>query len=63
VARSLKTLGIQEANALRQRVRRQHNLDRIRRSDADYLVDLLNKFEARVVSMQEGDDDETRKEL
>lgn len=63
MARSLKTLGIQEANVLRQRVRRQHNLGRIRKDDSDYLVDLLNKFEARVVSMQEGDDDETRKEL
>ena len=63
MARSLKTLGIQESNALRQRVRRQHGLGRIRKIDADFLVDLLDKFEARVVSMQEGDDDETRREL
>jgi hypothetical protein len=64
VARGLKSKGLEESKSLRQRVIRQHGLGRIRKSDADYLIDLLNKFEARVVHMPEQvDDDEYEKEL
>lgn len=53
MARTLKTRGLEELNTLRNRVNRQFTLDRIRRSDRDYLVSLLDKVEARITTMAE----------
>ncbi len=53
MAKTLKSLGLDELRSLRRRVRRQLGLERIGRADADYLTDLLNKAEARIVSMHE----------
>ncbi len=44
---------MEEVKALRRRVIRQHGLNRISKKDRDILVDLLDKFEARVVTMAE----------
>ena len=53
MAGPLKVNGLSECANLRKRVIRQHQLGRIRRSDRDYLVELLDKFEARVIKMRE----------
>lgn len=53
MARGLKTRGMIELGQLRRRVRWQHAHTRISKPDADYLVDLLDKFEAHVVNMEE----------
>lgn len=53
MARTLKTRGMQELNALRNRVRRQHALGRIGKVTAFNLVDLLNKAEAIILSCRE----------
>jgi hypothetical protein len=58
VARSLKTKGVEEVRLLKRRVIRQHSLSRISKKDRDALVDLLDKFEARVVCMSEETDGE-----
>ena len=49
----LKKNGIAECAKLRKRVIAQHNLGRIHRTDKEYLVDLLNKVEARIIKMEE----------
>lgn len=64
MARGLKSNGLEEVKALRQRVIRQYNLERISRTDHEILVELLDKFAAHVVRMKEvKDDDEYEKEL
>lgn len=62
MARSLKTLGIEELNKLRRRVSRQHSLGRIYASDRDYINSRLQEVEARIVLMHE-EDDEYKKEV
>lgn len=54
----LKTRGMKELGALRQRVRRQRALGRIGRIDYEVLDELLNTVEARIVSMTEHDKSE-----
>ena len=51
--RSLKSLGLEECRRLRRRVMKTRALERISRPDSDYLVDLLDRFEARVIEMEE----------
>lgn len=58
MAAPLKKNGIDECAKLRRRVIRQHQLGRILRSDRDYLVGLLDKFEARVIKMKEKGEEE-----
>lgn len=56
MAKSLKTLGLEEAQALQSRVRRQFALSRISRVDYDFLETQLSKFVTRVKEMEEKDD-------
>jgi len=56
MAKSLKTLGLEEAQALQSRVRRQFALSRISREDYDFLETQLSKFVTRVKEMEEKDD-------
>lgn len=56
MAKSLKTLGLEEAQALQSRVRRQFALSRINREDYDFLESQLSKFVTRVKEMEEKDD-------
>lgn len=58
MARGLKTRGTAELATLRRRIARQLALGRIFKVDHDYLIDLTNKMEARIVSMHETDDQE-----
>ncbi len=53
MARPLKDAGMREVGSLRRRVRRQLALGRVLPQDAAYLIDLLDKVEARIVQMQE----------
>jgi hypothetical protein len=53
MARSIKTQGMVELDALRKRVRRQLALRRIRPDDCDWLVTKLNEVEAYIVKMDE----------
>lgn len=53
MAAPLKVNGINECAKLRRRVIRQHQLGRISRTDRDFLVKLLDQFEARVIKMEE----------
>jgi hypothetical protein len=53
MARSLKTRGMDELNLFKRRVNRQLGLGRISVPDADYLLDLINRIEARVTNMRE----------
>lgn len=56
MARSLKTAGIRELNQLRARARRQHALRRITQTDAQYVCELIDLIEARIVTMHELDE-------
>lgn len=58
MAKPLKVAGLQESEALRRRVRRQLAMRRIAKTDADYLIDLLDQFDARVVEMREENGEE-----
>ena len=58
MAKPLKVAGLQESEALRRRVRRQLAMRGIAKDDADYLIDLLDKFDARVVKMREENGEE-----
>ena len=53
MARTLKTKGLEELQALRTRARRQQGLGRIGAADAEFIVSRLNEVEARIVSMRE----------
>lgn len=53
MARTLKTKGLEELDALRRRARRQQGLGRIGSKDAEYIVTRLNEVEARIISMTE----------
>lgn len=53
--RSLKTRGVVEVRYLRRRVVRAFAMGRIGKADNDYLVELLNEVEARIIVMQEYD--------
>ena len=53
MARTLKSLGLEELRSLRRRARRQQGLGRIGSRDADYIVSRLNEVEARIISMTE----------
>ena len=56
MARTLKTKGLQELNALRNRARRQQGLGRIGAADAEFIVKRLDEIEARVISMRENNE-------
>lgn len=55
MAKALKDAGLEELEALRRRVIRQHGLKRIKRKDRDRLVELLDKMEAHIIRMDEDD--------
>lgn len=57
MARSLKTRGLIELNALKARVRRQKALERISRTDEEWLLEKLDEIEARISEMHERGDD------
>lgn len=56
MARSLKTRGIAELNALRNRTLRQHALGRIERTDEKFILIRLGEIEARITAMRELDE-------
>lgn len=56
MALPLKTKGLEELYSLKRRVKRQKAMERISKSDHDYLVSMLDDVEAKIVRMQEGDD-------
>lgn len=58
MARSLKSMGLVELDSLRRRARRQLALKRISPADCEYIVNLLDTLEARIVSMSEKSDPE-----
>lgn len=49
--RPVKDAAIKETVALRKRIRRSLALERIGRSDADYIVQRLDEIEARIIVM------------
>lgn len=51
--RSLKTAGLREVRALRQRTRRLVAMERVYPEDAEYINRRCEEIEARIVSMQE----------
>ena len=53
MAKTLKSLGLEELWSLRRRARRQLGLGRIGAKDAEYIVSRLNEVEARIISMTE----------
>lgn len=57
MARGLKTRGLEELDLLRRRVKRQHLLKRIGKEDCDWLVEQLDKIEARIITMSERGED------
>lgn len=59
MAKSLKTLGLEEATALRARVRRQYALGRIDDGAYSELSNLMSQFIDCVEKMEEKDDRET----
>jgi uncharacterized protein YecE (DUF72 family) len=59
MARPLKANGLQEAGALKTRIRRQRALGRIGQDDHDYLIEHLEKIEARIVEMDEETEEES----
>lgn len=59
MAKSLKTLGLEEASALQTRVRRQYMLKRISFEDYNFLETQMSKFVSRVKEMEEKDDGDT----
>lgn len=56
MARTLKTKGLEELRALRNRARRQQGLGRIGAADAEFIVSHLNAVEARIISMRENNE-------
>lgn len=56
MARTLKTKGLEELNALRNRARRQQGLGRIGAADADFIVKRLNEIEAKIIAMRESNE-------
>lgn len=59
MAKSLKTLGLAEAKALRARVRRQYSLGRIGDGEYSELEHLMYQFIQLVETMEEKDDRES----
>lgn len=53
MARTLKTVGLEELRTLKRRVNRQYGLGRIKVRDRDILIGLVNKLEAHITSMTE----------
>lgn len=53
MAKTLKSLGLQELDSLRRRARRQQGLGRIGAADAEFIVKRLNEIEARIIEMKE----------
>jgi hypothetical protein len=57
MARSLKTAGLRELDALRKRAARQLAMGRADRDDIEYITTRLDEVEARIISMREEGDD------
>jgi hypothetical protein len=57
MARPLKDAGLREVAALRRRARRQLTLARVLPEDAAYIIVRCDEIEARIVSMQEFNED------
>ena len=57
MAKSLKTRGLDELLILKRRVNRQLGLGRISVVDADFLIEHVNEIEARIISMNEKNED------
>ena len=57
MARSLKTLGVDELMRVRRRVTRQHSLGRIYGEDRDKLLVMINNMETVIIEMEELDDE------
>jgi len=53
MAEALKTKGLEEIRAFKQRVIRQYSRDYISRSDQDKLVALVDQIEAHIIGMDE----------
>lgn len=53
MAKSLKVNGIQELGAVKNRTKRQYALKRISKADHDFIIDHLNRVEARICEMEE----------
>lgn len=51
--RTIKSVGMDDLGRLRRRIQRSHAMNRIGRSDAEYLLSLVNQMEARIVEMRE----------
>jgi len=51
--KSLKSRGVVELQRLRERARRQLAFQRISKADYDYIDQRLDEVEARIISMQE----------
>lgn len=54
--RSMKDAGLFEVRAARGRVRRLFSMGRVHRPDFEYIDQMLDQVEARIVSMQEIDE-------
>lgn len=53
MAKGLKDLGVRDLRAVKVRTIRQHALGRIGRQDRDTIVELVDRLEAHIVSMEE----------
>ncbi len=53
MAKGMKSRGMAELQSLKRRTTRQHSLGRISRTDAEYLTDLWDKAEAKIINMKE----------
>ena len=58
MAKGMKSRGMMELRALKKRLNRQHSLGRISRTDADFIRDLLDQVEARIITMEEKGEDQ-----
>lgn len=56
MAKTLKSNGVSDLNAVVRRVRRQHSLGRIAKKDADTLIEGLNSVLAHIAKMREYDE-------
>lgn len=56
MAKTLKTNGVADLNAVIRRVRRQHSLLRIEKKDADSLIEELNAVISHILRMPERDE-------
>lgn len=58
MAKSLKTQGMEEIGLLKRRVLRQHSLGRISAQDRDELATMIGRIEAKIVRMDEKQEQE-----